>query len=152
MFKWRMLPTEETAPPRLRDDYMFLTGCALLTGIVLYITGGLLRAFVFAKGESWHNRVELIGANVAHILTAGGLVAVVVALMHVGRENTSRVRPVAVIVVILAGIVVALSAYLVFDVLTRHISNSDSGDVAFAVTDSGSISTRLAAALPTLGA
>jgi hypothetical protein len=34
MFKSRMLPPE-TAPPRLSDDYMYLTGCTLLAGIVV---------------------------------------------------------------------------------------------------------------------
>lgn len=150
MFKWRMLPTE-TAPPRLRDDYMFLTGCALLTGIVLYLAGELIQAFNLSKGASGQIRLELIAGNFANILTAGVLLAAAIALMHVLADNKYRVRPIAVLIVVLAGVVVAFAVYQVFDILTMHIANDASDAVSFTVNDSGSFSSRLARVLPALG-
>jgi hypothetical protein len=151
VLKWRMLPTEPS-PTRLRDDFMFVVGCALVAAVVLYFAGDFLRMLQLTAGQSVHVRLEVLTQSIANVVYAGLLLAAVVAFMFVDREHDTRVRPVAIAVVILAGIVIALAIYQVFDSLTRHIPSVDSsGAVPFSLDYGSSLADRLIAVFPALG-
>jgi hypothetical protein len=121
---------------------------------VLYIGGAVLRLYEFTKGSSGHAKLEIVAGNVGNILTAGVILAAVLAFMAADREHEAQVRPVAIIALVFAGIVVALAVYQVFDILTVHIPGVDASDAALpSILNNGdSIGARIAGVLPALGA
>ncbi len=113
-----MLETES------HNDVWHVVALSLILAAALYILAGVLSSLSI-DGASTRQRLEAISAFGGHVLTAGLVLAGVVVLLHLSRSaDAARVRPLLIIALAIAGIVVLLTIFSVWDIITASAGDS----------------------------
>jgi cytochrome bd-type quinol oxidase subunit 2 len=151
VFKW-LMPEIEQDTQELFRDFLFVTAVCLIVAVVLVVMGAVLSSWTFS-GIALRDRLELISQQASNVLTAGFILAAVIALFQVTPERAPRYRAVTIAALIVGGIFALLALYSIGDVLTRHVSSNDSqGSLSLGFSQGASLRARLGAVLPQVGA
>jgi hypothetical protein len=153
MFKWRMIEIQKYEQDR-REDFLFAVALCLIVAVVLSIAAAIITSGRFTGGGiSTRDRLVLISAQSANIVTAGLVLAAVAALTFLGADRITRARPLVIITLVVGTAIVLLAAYTVVDVLTVHIPSVNGNDsLTVGLSDGASFSDRLGGILPSIGA
>jgi hypothetical protein len=146
------MPETEQDTQELFRDFLYVTAVCLIVAVVLYVLGVVLSSWTF-HGIALRDRLELISEQASNLLTAGFVLAAVIALFQVVPERAPRFRAMTIAALIVGGVFALLALYAIGDVLTRHVSADDSqGSLSFGLSQGASLRARLGAVLPQVGA
>jgi hypothetical protein len=146
------MPETEKTSQELFHDFLYLTAVVLVAAVALLIAAAVLSGTTFS-GIPARDRVELISGQSANLLTAGLVLAAVVALFHVDPERTPLHRFVLIATLVVAGVIAILAVYTIGDVVSRHIpTGDDSSSIGVGLAQGATLKARIAGMLPALGA
>jgi hypothetical protein len=135
-----------------QQDFLLAVALCLVVAVTLLIVAAVLNASTFSN-LSARNWLEFVTQSGANVVTAGLVLAAVVALSRLTPEHAARARPILVGALLIGGVIVVLTVFSVFDFLTVHIPSPNSQDTfSLAFTHGDSVSGRLAAMLPSVAA